>query len=207
MWDWIQRIFMWDWLSKNWTQWGMVHAYLACAATGGSILLAQFGLSMFGLGGDELDVDADIDPTDVDVDGDGGSLNFLSIRALAGFLTFFGLVGWAGTSSGWHPAVTAGAAGLAGGSVMFFIAWIMRLFVRLSESGNIKPSRAVGLTAQVYLRVPSNGTGKGKITVSVDAQSLELAATTKGPELPTGSACRVLDLITEDTVEVQALES
>ena len=192
---------MWDWLSNQLTHWGIVKAYLGCAVVGGSLLLMQFGLSLFGLGGD-----MDIDDVDVDVDGDmDGSLNVLSIRAIAGFLTFFGLVGWAGSAAHWHPAVVALAAFAAGSSVMLLIAWVMSMFKHLDESGTIDPAEAVGKSAQVYLRIPGSGSGRGKVTVSIRGTSLELSALTKGAELPTGAACRIVTLVTNDTVEVEPL--
>lgn len=195
---------MWDWLTDQLTTWGMNKAYLACAVSGGSLLLMQFGLSLFGIGGD-MDADADLDG-DVDVDGDG-SLNVLSVRAIAGFLTFFGLVGWAGTGAGWHPALVALAAFGAGTSVMVLIAWTMRMFGRLDESGNFDPRTAVGTIAQVYLRIPEGGTGKGKVTASVGGQAVEFAAFTQGDELPTGASCRIVALVSGDIVEVEALSA
>lgn len=193
---------MWDWFKDQLTHWSMVHAYLACATAGGGMLLVQFGLSLFGLGGD-MDVDAD---ADFDTDGDGdGSLNVLSIRAVAGFLTFFGLVGWAGTGAGWHPALTALAALAAGTTVMLLIASVMRMFRRLDESGNFDPNLAIGAIAQVYLRIPGGAIGKGKITASVAGRSVEFAAVTKGDALATGSNCKIVSLISADTVEVEAI--
>ncbi len=191
---------MWDWLQTQWTQWSMTHAYLACAAAGGSILLMQFGLSLFGLGGDagadgDLDVDAEGDP----------SLHVLSLRAIAGFLTFFGLVGWAGTGAGWHPAVTALAAGGAGTAVMLVIAYVMRMFGRLDESGNFDLKQTIGTVAQVYLRVPGASSGKGKVTASAGGRSIELQAMTRGEAIATGKTCRIVALVAADTVEVEAL--
>ena len=194
------RITMWEWLKDQVTNWGITKAYLACAVTGGGLLLMQFGLSLFGIGGD-ADIDGDVD---VDADGDG-SLGVLSIRAIAGFLTFFGLVGWAGTGAGWSPPLAALAAFAAGASVMLLIAWVMRMFKRLDESGNYDPMDAVGATAQVYLRIPAGGAGKGKVTASINGRSVEFGAITQGSELATGSACRVVRLVTQDTVEVEAL--
>ena len=89
------------WAKENLTTWTMTKAYIASAVAGGTFLVAQTGLGLFGLGAD-TDVDADVDADALD---GGDSLNFLSIRALAGFLTFFGLVGWGGISSGWPTIV------------------------------------------------------------------------------------------------------
>ena len=178
------------WARENLSDWTMVKVYIACAAAGGAVLLGQTGLNLFGLGGD-TDVDADVDVDDLDTDG-GGSLNFLSIRALAGFLTFFGLVGWGGTTAGWGPALTIPAAFAAGLSVMILVAFVMRFFVRMASRGNLDPDGALG---------------KGKISLLLQGRSAEFSAMTAGDELPTGSQCRIVKRITADTFEVEPLES
>ena len=89
---------------------------------------------------------------------------------------------------------------------MFFVAVIMRTFSRMHSEGNLQPDLAVGKTAKVYLRIPAERSGKGKITVSIQGRSTEFDAVTNGPELPTGSECRILKQTTEDTFEVAAPE-
>lgn len=196
----------WDsivgWAKEHLSEWTMAKAYIACAIAGGSVLIGQTGLNLFGLGGD-----GDIDP-DVDVDQieGGDSLNFLSIRALAGFLTFFGLVGWGGTANHWGGGVTVLASFAAGASVMVFVAFIMRMFQRMHSQGNVDPRNAVGKTARVYLKVPGGHGGKGKITVSVQGRSMEFEAVTSGVEIPSGGTCRIVGMTTEDTFEVTTLE-
>ncbi|HED66610.1 MAG TPA: hypothetical protein ENJ09_13770 [Planctomycetes bacterium] len=190
------------WASENLTEFTLTKIYIACAIAGGTVLVGQTGLNLFGLGGDS-DIDPDVDVDDLE---GGDSLSFLSIRALAGFLTFFGLVGWGGTASGWGAGITIGAAFLAGASVMVFVALMMRFFRRMAMSGTVRPAEAVGLSAQVYLRIPASNSGKGKITVKLQGRSQEFDAVTRGPELPTGSACRIVAMPTEGTFEVEPLE-
>lgn len=198
---------IWDsvvgWSREHLSDWTLIKVYMACAVAGGSVLIGQTGLSLFGLGGGE-DVDADMDVDDIE--GEGGSLSFLSIRALSGFLTFFGLIGWGGTAAEWGTAPTFLASMAGGGSVMFLIAWTMRFFQRLQSHGNLDPSSAVGKPAHVYLKIPSGRSGKGKITVSLQGRSCEFEAVSPGPELPSGSECRIVRMITEDTFEVAPLE-
>jgi hypothetical protein len=198
---------IWDtivgWASEHLVGWGMAKVYLACAVAGGTVLIGQTGLNLFGLGDADSDVDPDMDVDDLD---GGDDLNFLSIRALAGFLTFFGLVGLGGESSGWHTGVHVTAAFLAGASVMVLVAIIMRIFRRMQSSGNVQPADAVGLNAKVYLKIPAERSGKGKITVSLQGRSVEFGATTAGEELPSGSECRILRMTTDDTFEVGPLD-
>jgi hypothetical protein len=196
-WNWLG-----GWAKENLTEWTIAKAYIACAVAGGAVLIGQTGLNLFGLGGDvDVDPDADVDAADAD----GGGLNFLSIRALASFLTFFGLVGWGGTASAWGTGPTVLAAFASGASVMFLVAWIMRFFQRMASQGNLDPHNAIGTTARVYLRIPAKGAGKGKIVVAVQGRSAEFDAFSVGPELPTGSECKVVRMTTENTFEVEPL--
>jgi hypothetical protein len=176
--------------------------YLGCAIAGGTILIGQAGLSLFGLGGD-TDVDADVDADELDT-GDGG-LSLISIRTLSAFLTLFGLVGWMGTARGWGGIPTALAAFAAGSSVMVAVAIMMQFFYKMQSKGNLDPRTAVGKTASVYLKVPAQNAGKGKITVVLQGRSEEFSAVTSGDELPTGSDCRLVEMTTDDTFRVEAL--
>ena len=194
---------VWTWLRTGLADWGMTKTYIACAIAGGSVIGLQFGLGLLGFG----DVDVD---TDVDADiGDDASLHILSVRAIGGFLTFFGLVGWLGHSSNppWGTPLTLISATASGAAAMLFVAWMMRMFRRLTSHGNVDPSNAVGRTAQVYLRIPGNDAGRGKITLSLQGRSVEFAATTKGEALPTGVACRIVTMTTPDMFEVASLDS
>lgn len=196
---------LWDWLKDSFDTWSLAKVYIACAIAGGTVVVAQFGLSLFGFGGADMDVD-DVDVTDADAVDASDGLNLLSVRAVSGFLTLFGLAGWGGTAAGWPSWVAALVAFLAGSTAMLFVAFMMRMFKRLTESGSLVPEKAIGKSATVYLRVPAKRSGKGKITVSVQGRTVEFEAVTAGPELPTGAACRVVAQVAGMTFEVAPLE-
>ena len=172
--------------------------YMGCAAVGGAILTLQMVLMMFG---GDMDADTDVD----DMGGDSDGLGFLSVRSMAAFLTFFGLTGLLGLDEGWGGGRTVTVAMGTGTASMLMVAWLMATFARLTSSGNVNPENAVGQNARVYLKIPGEGTGKGKITVSIQGRSKEYEALTKGPELATGAEVRVLRQTTPKTFEVEAL--
>lgn len=188
---------MFDFLPEHWS---VLTLYMTCAAIGVVIVVLQLGLSMFGIGVEELDVDFD-----ADLDGDG-DLSFLSVRAFASFLAIFGLTGWAGTVSGWSPMVTAIVAGVCGAGMFLLVIWLISLQRKLDSSGTLDPRRAVGKTARVYLRIPGEESGRGKITVELQGRSAEYEAFTRGPGLATGSTASVLRMTTPGVFEVEAAE-
>ncbi len=167
--------------------------YLGCAVAGGAVLSIQ--LVLLFLGGDVGDGDADVDDH-----SDG--VSFFSIRAIASFLTFFGLIGMYGLQAGWSAPVTAASALGAGVGMMITVAWLFSMQSKLHQEGTLDPSAAVGLQATVYLRVPGENSGKGKITVAIQGRTAEYAAVTQGPELVTGSDVTIVRQVNDSTFEV-----
>lgn len=192
-----------DWAQTHLSDWTMIKVYIACAVAGGAVIVGQTGLNLFGLGGaDDVDADTSVD----ELGGDSDGIHLLSVRTLAGFLTFFGLVGWAGTASDWNPLVTVLAAFASGAAVMVMVALVMRFFTRMASEGNVNPRNAIGKNARVYLRIPARRAGKGKVTVSIQGRSMQFEAVTAGEELPSGGDCRIAGMATDDTFEVEALD-
>jgi hypothetical protein len=190
--------------------WTMESVYLACAAAGGTILIVQTGMMLFGGAGHDGDI-VHADHPEIGHSGSGdhpggdSGLSLLSVRSVAAFMTFFGLAGWGGTSSGWGTFPTIGVALAAGAVMLFAVAWLFSLQGRLYSQGNLDPRNAVGQSARVYLRIPGQNAGKGKITVSIQGRTHEFSAWTAGPEIPTGREVKVLRQVTEDTFEVEGL--
>ena len=188
-----------DWSSLA-LDWSLRSVYIVCAAVGGLVLVIQTLLLFLGFDGGDSDFDFD-----ADADIGDGSFSVLSVRAVTSFLAFFGLTGWGSHSAGWGNFPSLLVATLSGLAVMVFVAWIIRMQMKLQSRGNVNPANAVGKTATVYLRVPAAGAGQGKITVSIQGRSAEFTAVTKGEEIPTGSAVRVLSMPTPGTFEVAPL--
>lgn len=189
--------------------WTIKTVYLGCAVAGGAVLLIQTVLLMTG-GGDHdvphVDASPDIGASDSGEPADHDSgFGLISIRSGAAFLCFFGLMGLYGDARGWHTAPTIGAATAAGLVMLFLVAWLFSLQRKLYAQGNLDPRNAVGRVARVYLKIPAQNSGKGKITVSIQGRTAEYAASTKGGEIATGAEVKIVRQITEDTFEVEAL--
>ncbi|NOT32446.1 MAG: hypothetical protein HOP15_18530 [Planctomycetes bacterium] len=185
--------------------WTMELTYMACAAAGGTVLVLQTALMLFGVG-DGHDVDLHHDVGSDGGDHPDGFFSLFSVRALASFFTFFGLTGWMGTDNGWNPTVTVLCSTGAGFALMLLVGWMMRMQSKLQSRGNLDPKNALGQSARVYLRIPGRNAGFGKVTVKVQGRTAEFTAFTLGDELPTGALVKITRMTTPDTFEVAPLE-
>lgn len=187
----------------------MTTVFLYCAAIGGTVLVLQFVMMLFGVGG-ESDAGGHVGH---DLGGhDFGSevghdqsafLKLFSLQTVATFATFFGLVGLGTEGLGWSPVSVGAAASLAGGTALFLVARLMQSLVKLQSSGTLDLANAVGQDGNVYLRVPAHGHGHGRVLLVVQGRTVECRAVTRGDEIPTGADVRVVDRIEEDTLVVE----
>jgi hypothetical protein len=211
----------------------MFDVYLACAVTGGTLLVCQFLLSLLGLGGHD-DVGGDAHDVGGDLhemgghdvgghemgghDGDGhghdghghghdsGSnrlVSLLTFRTLVAALTFFGLAGLAAAAPRQlDPPWVLAVALAAGAGALFLVAWVMRLLKGLHAEGTARIERSVGKRGTVYLTVPGNKAGLGKVQLNLQNRTVEYQAVTGQQTLPTGTKIIVTAVVTRDTVEV-----
>ncbi len=186
--------------------------YLICATAGGTILILQTLLMLLGLGDADADAGHDVGH-DMDAHGDldhadaaDSFFKILSFKTLVAFLAFFGLAGLAGQNAEMASTTTLLMAIGAGSVALFIVAWLMAGLAKLQSKGNLDLRNAVGTKGSVYLRVPGEKAGPGKVTLLVQGRKIECKALTAGPELPTGAQVRVVAVPSDDTVEVQATE-
>ena len=149
---------------------------------------------------------------DHDTDLDAGGLDGVDADGVSGFFTFKNLVnfllgyGWAGIcfknviSS---PTLLQLAA--VGVGVVFVLVWVLivRQVMKLGVDKTFRLEETVGQVADVYLRIPAAGEGKGKVMVSVRGSVHEIDAVSVSSGIPTGAKAKVLRTIGTDTVEVE----
>ncbi len=203
----------------------METVYLVFAGAGTTVLVIQFILTLIGLdsghdfdvahadvGGEVVDVSGDHD-LDSHVDGHGhaheaGSpfLSMLSIRALTAAAAFFGLGGLAANSVGLSALISLPVAVVAGFFAMYIVAWIMRVLYGLRTEGNVYIECALGSHGTVYLAIPGEDSGIGKVLVNVQDRTMEYdARSTRGP-LATGTPVVVVDIVDSNTLQVEPVE-
>ena len=129
----------------------------------------------------------------------------LSLRTIVAALAFFGLAGLAaqaGDCTPFNALLIAAAAGL---GAMYAVYAMLRGMRSLRAEGTVHIQRAVGRQATVYLRIPAERKGAGKIQINLQNRTMEYQATTPGGAIPAGAAVVVAKVIGSDAVEVQAV--
>ena len=81
---------------------------------------------------------------------------------------------------------------------------IYRATSRLRADGTVRIDHAVGLPGTVYLGIPGEGRGWGKIQLMLQNRTMEYEASTPAQPLPTGTQIVVTRVVGPDRVEVHA---
>lgn len=186
----------------------MQQMFWGCALVGSVVFVIQMVLTLIGLDGHDVDTGfdvADFGDTDGDTMDTGGGLSLFSIRSLVNFLVGFG---WSGVS--FHKLIgnnillvlVSVAVGCAFVWLFFYIRKQTR---KLEANGAFDIRNCEGKTANVYLRIPEKGTGKGKVQISVNGAFHEIDALTDGDAIATGQKVRITEVIDGETLRVTPL--
>ncbi|NQT20334.1 MAG: hypothetical protein HQ592_11560 [Planctomycetes bacterium] len=179
------------------------------------ILVLQLILNLVGLVGGESDFDGGIDhdfevPDGADLsdlDAHSSGLGLVSIRTVIAFFVGFGWGGAAMLKLDVPLVAATVVALLIGGVFGITVFYLMKCIYGLSASGNIDYRNAVGAVGTVYLPIPPDGQGSGRIQVTVQGRLRELPAVTDGKEkLPSGAAVTVVKAIGASTMLVRKLQ-
>ncbi len=148
------------------------------------------------LDGGGFDVDASTDGDISDGVQPGGGRAFgLRLLSLRSIIAFFAVGGWMCYTMcymlDWYWAVViAVASGFAAACAM---AAALLGMEKMQGDGNIDPNNAIGKTGTVYLTVPPERTGKGKVNILIQERYAEYDAITNGSTaLPTASEIKVV---------------
>ena len=172
---------------------GQIFALIAIPAT--LVLVVQSVMLLFGIGGEEggIDLNGDgiPDTPGFEGDGDGG----LALFSLRGIMSMAAIAGWSGLvmhEAEMPLALTVILAAAFGFIAMVGIAYIMKLAMKLQQNGNLDIGGAIGKVGTVYIPIPPNMKGAGKINLTIQERFIEIdAKTTADRKLATGESVRV----------------
>jgi len=146
------------------------------------------------------------DDVDFDTDGDSvGVSHFFSVRNLVNFLLG---AGWGGVC--FHNTISSKAllafiAVLCGIIFVLIFFFLVKILLKLSKDNTFRLEETLDKIADVYLSIPENKSGKGKIQISVRGSFHELDAITTGEKIPTGAKVRVVKIIDNQSVLVEKI--
>jgi len=172
------------------------------------LFVIQFVVSLLG-----LDFDHD---TDFDVSSDGAAdggytldsdFTLLSVRSIIAFFTFFGWTGVIALNNGASTLVALGFASAAGFAAMFIVGYMLYLFSKLNEEGNLDMNEALFMVGEVYLAIPSEKKGHGKVHIKIQGSLREMDAVTEGAPLPTGAPIRIIEILNDNLLLVEPAEN
>lgn len=172
--------------------------YWACALISSALFLVQLVLMITGMDFSDMDIDVDVPDADT-------GFSLVSIKSL---ITFFLGLGWAGVSL-WNMIPNRMVLALVGMSVgvlfMLVFFFLLKQVLKLEHDGSYKLADSVGKVADVYVPIPEDRTGMGKVQLSLNGSVLEFNALTDGSRLATGQKVRVREVINNDTLLVESL--
>lgn len=86
---------------------------------------------------------------------------------------------------------------------LFFI--IIRQVQKLAEDNSFKIANTLNKTAEVYLTIPENKKGKGKIMISVNGAFHELEAMTENDKIQSGAVVKVVRIENDNILIVETI--
>ena len=147
----------------------------------------------------------------LDHPGDVGSFEHefsaLSIRSIIAFFTFFGWTGVLALNNHLNVWVAVLLASVTGLAAMFIVAYMVYKFSQLEQSGTLNLYNALDQPGEVYLSIPGQGKGVGKVNLKVDGKLREMDAMTEGEELKTGTPVKVIEIMDGNILVVAHMPS
>ncbi len=205
-----------------WNSLELISQIFACIAIPATlVLLIQTILMFIGLDSDSdasdglsLDDSFDGDGLDVEI-GDGADdisdisdladLKIFTVRGLVAFFVVFGWVGYVMSNGGVELWLTLIVSAICGFAMMTALAFLMRFVMRLRSDGNLDNKNAIGVSGKVYLTVPAERHGEGKVNILLQGSYIERDAVTDEKEpIKTGSEIVVVGLSGQTTLVVKS---
>lgn len=170
------------------------------------IFIIETVLTFLGLGDADLDVDSG---ADADFGGDGHfdadpSMNLLTFRNFVNFCLGFGWTAVLLADSISSKAVLLLVSVLVGVLLVGLVMWMFKWLSSMQQSGNIDIHKsAAGCEGTVYLTVPAERKGTGKVQITINNAVREYDAITDGDEIRTGTPIKVIEATNEYALLVE----
>ena len=195
-------------MTEWWTSLDLFMKILWCIAIASSLIFIVETVLTF-IGADvDFDADADFDVPDGAFEGDP-SMNLYTFRNLVNFLlgmSWTAILLKEQVASKVLLMVIAFVAGtILVAAVMMMFKWLSKM----QQSGNIDLMKdAEGCNGKVYLTIPAERGGTGKVQITINGAVREYDAVTDSEQdLKTGKAIKVVEAIDNSTLLVEEIDS
>jgi membrane protein implicated in regulation of membrane protease activity len=127
-------------------------------------------------------------PPNADPEVDLNVVGIFTFRGIIAFLASFSWSVLALYSAGVFAPIALAVGFAIGVAMMFAVAKIIQLLLKLSENGTVRFSEAIGKTGEVYIPIPASRNGEGKILIDFQGAERECTAqTTADTTIVTGA--------------------
>lgn len=169
------------------------------AVTATIIMLVFLVLMILGM--DDSTFDGGVQDADLDYLSDEplSSIAGLKIFTIRGALAFFSIGGWVVyiIAPLMHVLLVLLIGIVSGLLASVLQALAFKAAMNLESSGNFDYSRTIGKVATVYIRIPKERLGKGKVTLTLEDRFMEIDAITDGSK----------DLLSNTMVDIIGIEN
>ncbi len=156
------------------------------------------------IGADSSDAHMDFDS----VEGHGAMPdNVFTFKTFVNFLLGFGWAGVSFFSIIPNTFLLIVVSFLVGVAFVYLIWVLIKQLLRLTEDNTLKIQDALNQTAEVYLRIPGEKAGKGKVLISIKGSMHELEAMTENGEIPQGTKVKVVRVENDNTLIVSDMSN
>ncbi|MBR5298623.1 MAG: hypothetical protein IKU36_00035 [Bacteroidales bacterium] len=195
-------------MTEWWTSLDLFMKILWCIAIASSLIFIIETVLTF-IGADvEMDMDTDFDIADGGFEGDP-SMNLYTFRNLVNFL-----LGMSWTAILLNGQIKSKAllmliAFAVGAAIVFAVMMMFKGLSKMQQSGNINVfESAVGCSGKVYITVPGERKGQGKVQININNSVREYDALTDSEdELKTGTSIKVTEVLDASTLLVEEINS
>lgn len=165
------------------------------------IFLIQTIMTFIGVdSSDGLEADFDGNLSEVDA-----PFQLFSLRNLINFLLGFSWTGISFYTTISNPILLVALSVFVGVLFIYLFFMAMKQIQKLAENNSFNIRDTLNKTAEVYLTIPENKKGKGKIMISVNGTFHELEAMTEKEKIQSGSVVKVVKIENNNILIVETI--
>ncbi len=162
--------------------------------------------------GADVDSSFDVDASGVDdpsaFDGGHSGMNLYTFRNLVNFILGFGWTAILLKDSIRSTFLLILVAVAVGVALVVLVMFLFKWLSSMQQTGTIDVfKQATGCQGKVYLAIPGERKGAGKVQITINNSVREYDAVTDGDALATGTDVKVTEVLNETTMVVEPLNS